>query len=309
MCLRFLKLDTSFYRRQWDWSEFISRFHNKGCDVQKLYCNQVVSILFGINNFQMAKLNKDIPTDIFVKIDIEKLQFEEDLEICSNDNYEQTVQWTFKSDSITNVDGVFLPIYNKSVKDFYDQRRGNIVRTKTTKINLRSLALGISSGKALCLSGPVGCGKTTLVEYIAKKTGRLQPKDEDFSKFLALKVHDVTDCIKRKAISNCPNNAPIDYSLNGFLRIQLGDQTDSKILLGQYRCTDIPGEFVWQAGILTQAVMNGYWLLLEDIDSATQDVYTVLTNLLENNYLSVPGYREKLKINDGFQLFFTLRYA
>jgi len=39
---------------------------------------------------------------------------------------------------------------------------------------------------------------------------------------------------------------------NGFLRIQLGDQTDSKMLLGQYRCTDVPGEFVWLPGVLTQ---------------------------------------------------------
>lgn len=94
---------------------------------------------------------------------------------------------------------------------------------------------------------------------------------------------------------------------NGFLRIQLGDQTDSKVLLGQYRCTDVPGEFLWQPGVLTQAVLNGYWLLLEDLDSATQDVCTVLTNLLENNFLSVPGFRENLKIEPGFQLFVTLR--
>lgn len=37
-----------------------------------------------------------------------------------------------------------------------------------------------------------------------------------------------------------------------FLKVQLGDQTDSKMLLGSYRCTDVPGEFVWQPGVLTQ---------------------------------------------------------
>lgn len=36
------------------------------------------------------------------------------------------------------------------------------------------------------------------------------------------------------------------------LKVQLGDQTDSKMLLGSYRCTDVPGEFVWQPGVLTQ---------------------------------------------------------
>lgn len=44
------------------------------------------------------------------------------------------------------------------------------------------------------------------------------------------------------------------------------------MLLGMYRCTDIPGKFVWQPGTLTQAVTNGHWILLEDIDHAPLDV-------------------------------------
>lgn len=39
-----------------------------------------------------------------------------------------------------------------------------------------------------------------------------------------------------------------------------------------YRCTDVPGEFVWQPGTLTQAVTKGHWILLEDIDYAPLDV-------------------------------------
>lgn len=54
-------------------------------------------------------------------------------------------------------------------------------------------------------------------------------------------------------------------------------------------------------------MINGQWLLLEDIDSATQDVTTVLTNLMENRYLSVPGFRDCVRIAPGFQLFVTLR--
>lgn len=44
------------------------------------------------------------------------------------------------------------------------------------------------------------------------------------------------------------------------------------MLLGMYRCTDIPGKFVWQPGTLTQAVSKGQWILLEDIDHAPLDV-------------------------------------
>lgn len=58
-------------------------------------------------------------------------------------------------------------------------------------------------------------GKTTLVEHVAALTGRT--------------IHN-----------------------QGLLKVQLGDQTDAKVLLGTYHSTDIPGEFVWTAGVLTQ---------------------------------------------------------
>ena len=48
------------------------------------------------------------------------------------------------------------------------------------------------------------------------------------------------------------------------------------MLLGMYRCTDVPGKFVWQPGSLTQAVSKGYWILLEDIDHAPLDVVSVI---------------------------------
>jgi hypothetical protein len=37
------------------------------------------------------------------------------------------------------------------------------------------------------------------------------------------------------------------------VRLQLDDQVDAKSLLGAYVCTAVPGEFVWQPGLLTQA--------------------------------------------------------
>lgn len=69
--------------------------------------------------------------------------------------------------------------------------------------------------------GPVGSGKTSLVEYLAAITGR-----------------------KGKA----------------FKKVQLGDQTDSRMLLGGHQCTDVPGEFVWLPGVLTE-VTHSFSLL------------------------------------------------
>ena len=46
-----------------------------------------------------------------------------------------------------------------------------------------------------------------------------------------------------------------------------------QILLGTYVCTDVPGEFRWQAGALTQAVQQGRWAVMEDIDRAPFEVW------------------------------------
>ena len=80
-------------------------------------------------------------------------------------------------------------------------------------------------------------------------------------------------------------------------------------LLGTYRCTEVPGEFVWQPGVLTQAVTNGYWVLLEDIDYAPMEVVSVLLPLLETRCLSVPGHGDNITAAPGFHLFATQRYC
>ena len=78
-------------------------------------------------------------------------------------------------------------------------------------------------------------------------------------------------------------------------------------LLGTYRCTDVPGQFEWQAGSLTQAVTAGHWILLEDLDYAPMDVVSMLVPLLEGNTLSVPGHGDVIKADPGFRLFATQR--
>lgn len=89
-----------------------------------------------------------------------------------------------------------------------------MVEVVSTRRNLKRIALGLAANRAICLLGVVGSGKTCLVEHLAARTGR--------------------------AIGE------------SFVKVQLGDQTDSKMLLGTYRCTDVPGEFIWQPGVLTQ---------------------------------------------------------
>lgn len=335
-CYLFLKSDINFYKNTWNWSKFIDIYCS--CDDYKRntifqsLCNSVLALLTNMTSTQLNFLNRNIPLEDLIKFESNFITTKSNTnQNESITDIDEKVVWNFKNDVLVNVEGVTLPIFNPKNYSFYEKGMivsKDIVMVDSTKVNLRSLALGVSAGKAVCLSGPVGSGKTSLVEYLAAKTGRIPPKFVDIENIAQFNGHKAKENqiqttnekekigpakkTKRKRQDTESDNTEIDFSQlknlpNGFLRIQLGDQTDSKMLLGQYRCTDVPGEFVWQPGVLTQAVMHGYWLLLEDLDCCTQDVCTVLTNLLENNYLSVPGFRDALQISAGFQLFITLR--
>lgn len=62
--------------------------------------------------------------------------------------------------------------------------------------NLQTLAVAVASQNAVLLEGPIGSGKTSLVEHLAAMTGRTKPPQ--------------------------------------LLKVQLGDQTDSKVSKGMY---------------------------------------------------------------------------
>ncbi|XP_053965849.1 midasin [Anastrepha ludens] len=330
-CYNLLCAHPVFFRDLWNWSVFLEQFAD--CEqedtLHEIYCNHIIAVLTNMNAAQLQNMNAQLPAAALLQFDQEQ-----NLSPLVKKSFprqatekDKIIELEIKSQLVTDIEGVLLPIFNKDNYEFYAHNDGlhdNIVKVDSTKVNLRSIALGIASAKAICLSGPVGCGKTTLVQYLARKTGRIYAKPEEIDK-KQLENHNhelngglvngkgkLSSGSKRKhgldILNNLDETINSDgFNANGFLRIQLGDQTDSKMLLGQYRCTDVPGEFVWLPGVLTQAVMNGYWLLLEDLDSATQDTYTILSSLLENNYLSVPGFRDCVKIEPGFQLFVTVR--
>ncbi|KAL3884189.1 hypothetical protein ACJMK2_030409, partial [Sinanodonta woodiana] len=175
------------------------------------------------------------------------------------------------STGVVCVGGILLPVWKPETakQELTTSSFGNLLPVPSTEASLHHLALAVSSGRPVLLQGPVGCGKTSLVQHLASVTGR--------------------------------NAAP------HLMKIQLGDQMDSKALIGTYRCTEVPGEFMWQPGVLMQAVTQGYWVLLEDIDLAPMDVISVLLPLLETNTLTVLGHGNSLLTHPRFQLFATRR--
>lgn len=290
-CFRFLQIDLTFYKNVWNWSEFFKWYAvrddlHKNC-LQKLFCNYIMAMLTNMTDVDLKYLNRNIPQETIIK---SALSAESQTQICpSHHNLDKTKNfgsnWTFANEDIFFVDGVSLLIYDLENRKAYLNGIGTntverIVPVQSTKTNLTSLALGISFGRAICLAGSVGCGKTTLVEYLANETGRIATKTE------TLTVENDSDAAIPVSVLKTKNASPVRSSKrklekkasvvveqqretklprNCFLRIQLGDQTDSKMLLGQYRCTDVPGEFVWQPGVLTQVIYLNQSVTVADI--------------------------------------------
>ncbi|GFQ03814.1 midasin [Phtheirospermum japonicum] len=90
------------------------------------------------------------------------------------------------------------------------------------------------------------------------------------------------------------------------LSIHMDEQIDGKTLLGSYVCAEQPGEFRWQPGSLTQAVLNGFWVVFEDIDKAPQDIISILLPLLEGAITFSTGHGEAVRVNESFRLFSTV---
>lgn len=143
----------------------------------------------------------------------------------------------------------------------------DIVDTTTAQKNIRSIAGALRSAKPVLITGPSGSGKTFFVHQIAQTLNKIDT----------------------------------------LISIHLGEQTDAKLLIGAYTTADTPGRFEWRAGILTTAVKEGRWVLVEDIDKAPIDVLGVLLPLMERGELVIAQRGEKVTAAAGFKLIATIR--
>ena len=89
------------------------------------------------------------------------------------------------------------------------------------------------------------------------------------------------------------------------IELHLDSQMDSKTLLGSYVCTDTPGEFVWKAGVLTQAMQQGLWVVIEDLPSAPMEILSSIMPLLEKGELTLPGRGLHVVAHPSFRVFGT----
>ncbi|XP_053499982.1 midasin [Ictalurus furcatus] len=282
--LRFLQSDCEKFRVLWDWSACISQLLTSDVMVRGYTAQCLALVSHMTDNQKTIFLRKVLSSDEILHLKMKSLEETQQLEVeralvLANQG---SVMWQLEkgnkltkgqmgsgdlSQGITAVCGVILARLTPRQEEQTSLK--TLVLVDSTCRNLRRLAMAVASQRPVLLEGPIGCGKTALVEYLAAATGHVKS----------------------------PN----------ILKVQLGDQTDSKMLLGMYRCTDIPGKFVWQPGSLTQAVSKGYWILLEDIDHAPLDVISVLLPLMENKKLTIPGREDCIQVAPGFQFFATRR--
>lgn len=172
---------------------------------------------------------------------------------------------------VTSICGILVPnLISKGEKTSKSNFKPiDLVPTENSIQVLRQLAHNIQNNKPVMLYGRSGAGKTFLINQLAQY---------------------------------------MSYQ-DSIVKIHLGEQTDAKLLLGTYSSGEKPGTFQWRSGVLTTAVQEGKWVLIEDIDKAPTEVLSVLLTLLEKRELTIPSRGEIIKAKNGFQLISTIRIS
>ncbi|GAB7364306.1 hypothetical protein MBLNU230_g4851t1 [Neophaeotheca triangularis] len=149
----------------------------------------------------------------------------------------------------------------------YNGSSDSLVWTETVQSNVQHIAQAIKSSSPMLLNGLAGSGKTLLIRHVARTVGKL----------------------------------------DDMITLHLNDQSDAKLLVGIYTTGKTPGTFVWKAGVLTTAVMEGRWVLIEDLDRAPSHIISTLLPLIEKGELLVPGRKETIRAKEGFRIISTVR--
>lgn len=158
-----------------------------------------------------------------------------------------------------NFEGYWIP---KGPRDVLECE--NYILTASVRQNLKDLARIISIGRLpVLLQGPTSAGKTSLIEYVAKRSG------------------------------------------NFCLRINNHEHTDLQEYIGTYT-SDVSGKLSFKEGVLVQAMRNGYWIILDELNLAPSDILEALNRVLDDNReLFIPETQTLVKAHPNFMLFAT----
>ncbi|KFY35146.1 hypothetical protein V494_06163 [Pseudogymnoascus sp. VKM F-4513 (FW-928)] len=95
------------------------------------------------------------------------------------------------------------------------------------------------------------------------------------------------------------------FSGNKFVRINNHEHTDLQEYLGTY-VSGTDGQLKFQEGLLVQALREGHWIVLDELNLAPTDVLEALNRLLDDNReLLIPETQEIVRPHENFMLFAT----
>ncbi|OAG39541.1 hypothetical protein AYO21_06185 [Fonsecaea monophora] len=142
----------------------------------------------------------------------------------------------------------------------------SFIPTVTAQHNLRQLGECLLDSRPILILGPASSGKSSL-------------------------VHEAARALNQSS---------------SMITLHLNEQTDAKSLLGIHTSSADGKSFTWQPGVLTKAMQQGRWVLIEDIDRAPGEVMGVLRPLLENGDLFLASRNERISPRDGFRILATI---
>ena len=157
--------------------------------------------------------------------------------------------------------GKFHPVKDLGADKNWEEK---FIMTSTFRKLVKTFASIICcTNYAILIEGPTSSGKTSTIEYLAKKTN------------------------------------------NKCIRINNHEHTDIEEYIGSY-IPDSKGKLVFQEGLLVEAVKNGYWVILDELNLAPSEVLEALNRLLDdNNELFIVETQEVIKAHPKFRLFAT----
>jgi len=83
-----------------------------------------------------------------------------------------------------------------------------------------------------------------------------------------------------------------------------GDMRTSS-LLGRM-APNAEGKFVWEDGLIIKAVREGYWLILDEMNSLDADILFCLHGLMDDGYITLANNSEVVEAHPDFRLFATM---
>lgn len=95
---------------------------------------------------------------------------------------------------------------------------------------------------------------------------------------------------------------------NGFRRLNLNGSTTADELVGHYVVDDKEKGMRWVDGVLLDAMKNGYWLLLDELNAGLPEVLFVLQSVLDDDKFLVVAEHEGEIItpHENFRVFATM---